>query len=237
MRVLAIESSSVTASAAILTDNTVTAEYSTNFKQTHSQTLLPMIDSICTMTGTPVESIDLIAVSAGPGSFTGLRIGSATGKGIGLALGKPVVSVPTLEGLAMNVSGTDRIVCPIMDARRGNVYAGIYRFNYNDGGNLEIIMNQSLLAAQEVMEKLNQLGRPVVFAGDAVYMYRELIELALNIDAIIAADHNVMPRAASVAVRGVQLANMGLAADAAEHVPDYLRPSQAERERADRNEA
>ena len=221
MRVLAIESSSVTASAAILTDNTVTAEYSTNFKQTHSQTLLPMIDSICTMTGTPVESIDLIA----------------TGKGIGLALGKPVVSVPTLEGLAMNVSGTDRIVCPIMDARRGNVYAGIYRFNYNDGGNLEIIMNQSLLAAQEVMEKLNQLGRPVVFAGDAVYMYRELIESALNVDAIIAADHNVMPRAASVAVRGVQLANMGLAADAAEHVPDYLRPSQAERERADRNEA
>ena len=231
MRVLAIESSSVTASAAILTDNTVTAEYSTNFKQTHSQTLLPMIDSICTMTGTPVESIDLIAVSAGPGSFTGLRIGSATGKGIGLALDKPVVSVPTLEGLAMNVSGTDRIVCPIMDARRGNVYAGIYSFNYNDGGSLEIIMNQSLLAAQEVMEKLNQLGRPVVFT------YRELIESALNVDAIIAADHNVMPRAASVAIRGVQLADMGLAADAAEHVPDYLRPSQAERERAGRNEA
>ena len=233
MRVLAIESSSVTASAAILTDNTVTAEYSTNFKQTHSQTLLPLLKMI----GIPVQEMDAIAVSGGPGSFTGLRIGSATGKGIGLALGKPVVSVPTLEGLAMNVSGTDRIVCPIMDARRGNVYAGIYRFNYNDGGNLEIIMNQSLLAAQEVMEKLNQLGRPVVFAGDAVYMYRELIESALNVDAIIAADHNVMPRAASVAVRGVQLANMGLAADAAEHVPDYLRPSQAERERADRNEA
>ena len=71
----------------------------------------------------------------------------------------------------MNVSGTDRIVCPIMDARRGNVYAGIYRFNYNDGGNLEIIMNQSLLAAQEVMEKHNLLGRPVVFAGDAVYKF------------------------------------------------------------------
>lgn len=235
MRVLAIESSSVTASVAILTDNTVTAEYSTNFKQTHSQTLLPMIDSICSMTGTPVESIDLIAVSAGPGSFTGLRIGSATGKGIGLALDKPVVSVPTLEGLAMNVSGTDRIVCPVMDARRGNVYAGIYSFNYNAGGSLDIIMEQSLLPAHEVMEKLNSLGKPVVLIGDAAYMYKDMIESELTVDAVIAGSNNVMPRAASVAIRGVQLADMGLAADAAEHVPDYLRPSQAERERADRN--
>ena len=107
MRILAIESSAVTASVAILTDDVLTAEYTVNYKKTHSQTLLPMIDEICKMTETEPESFDLIAVSQGPGSFTGLRIGAATGKGIALALDKKMVAVPTLKAMAYNVSETD----------------------------------------------------------------------------------------------------------------------------------
>ena len=127
MRILGIESSSLVASAAIVTDDILTAEYTVNFKKTHSQTLLPMIDEIVTMTETELGSIDAIAVSGGPGSFTGLRIGSATAKGLGLALKKPLIHVPTVDALAYNLWGAKDLVCPIMDAKRNQVYTGIYR--------------------------------------------------------------------------------------------------------------
>ena len=118
MRILGIESASLVASVAIVTDDVITAEYTVNQKKTHSQTLLPMIEKVVDMSGIELEQIDAIAIAAGPGSFTGLRIGSATAKGIGLALKKPIVSVPTLEGLAYRVSVFDGLICPIMDARR-----------------------------------------------------------------------------------------------------------------------
>ena len=102
MKVLAIESSAVTASVAIMTEDTLIAEYTINYKKTHSQTLLPMIDEICRMTENNAADCDIIAVSNGPGSFTGLRIGAATGKGLALALDKPMVAVPTLEAMAYN---------------------------------------------------------------------------------------------------------------------------------------
>ena len=138
MRILGIESSSLVASAAIVTDDILTAEYTVNFKKTHSQTLLPMIDEIVTMTETELGSIDAIAVSGGPGSFTGLRIGSATAKGLGLALKKPLIHVPTVDALAYNLWGAAGLVCPIMDAKRSQVYTGIYRLE--DG--FEAVMEQ-----------------------------------------------------------------------------------------------
>ena len=103
MKILAIESSGLVASAAIVTEDTLLAEYTVNFKKTHSQTLLPMVDEIVRMVGLDLKEIDAIAVSAGPGSFTGLRIGSATAKGLGLALNKPVIPVPTTQGIAANL--------------------------------------------------------------------------------------------------------------------------------------
>ena len=126
MRILALDSSGLVASVAIVEadeeNEQVIAEYTVNYKKTHSQTLLPMLDEVAKMVELDMGTIDAIAVAAGPGSFTGLRIGSATAKGLGLALGKPLVGVPTLHGLAYNLCGTDSIVCPIMDARRGQVY-------------------------------------------------------------------------------------------------------------------
>ena len=128
MKILALDSSGIVASVAVVEDDTLLAEYTVNYKKTHSQTLLPMLDEIVKMTELELESVDAIAVAAGPGSFTGLRIGSATAKGLGLALKKPLVAVPTVDALAYNLYDAQGLICPIMDARRKQVYTGIYRF-------------------------------------------------------------------------------------------------------------
>ena len=118
MRILGIESSALVASVALVTDDILTAEYTVDFKKTHSQTLLPMIDEVARMLELDLNTIDAIAVAGGPGSFTGLRIGAATAKGLGLALEKPLIHVPTVDALAYNLWGAKELVCPIMDARR-----------------------------------------------------------------------------------------------------------------------
>ena len=164
MRILAIESSAVTASVAILTDDVLTAEYTVNYKKTHSQTLLPMIDEICKMTETEPESFDLIAVSQGPGSFTGLRIGAATGKGMALALDKKMAAVPTLKAMAYNVSKTDCLICPVMDARRQHLYTALYRLDKD--GKPQEVMAQSLLSYEELVKLLNEKNEPVLFIGN-----------------------------------------------------------------------
>ena len=127
MKILGLDSSGLVASVALVEDDQLVAEYTTNYKKTHSQTLLPMLDEITRMVELDLHTIDAIAVAAGPGSFTGLRIGSATAKGLGLALDLPIVPVPTVEALAYQLWGSRDLVCPVMDARRGQAYTGIYR--------------------------------------------------------------------------------------------------------------
>ena len=155
MRILALDSSGLVASVAIVEkdqkDEQLIAEYTVNYKKTHSQTLLPMLDEVAKMTELDMSTIDAIAVAGGPGSFTGLRIGSATAKGLGLALKKPLIHIPTLEGLAYNLCGTNAIVCPIMDARRRQVYTGIYRF---EGEKLIVLEDQMAIGIEELGEKL-----------------------------------------------------------------------------------
>ena len=133
MRVLAIDSSGMTASVAVVEDDRTIAEYTMDYKKTHSQTLLPMIDEMSKMIELDLSTIDAIAVAGGPGSFTGLRIGSATAKGLGLALNKPLINVPTVDALAYEIYGCEDIICPIMDARRKQVYTGIYSFSKKAG--------------------------------------------------------------------------------------------------------
>ena len=128
MRILALDSSGLVASAAVVEEDQTIAEYTVNYKKTHSQTLLPMVDEIAGMIELDLGTLDAIAVAAGPGSFTGLRIGSATAKGLGLALDIPLIHIPTLEGLAYNLYGVSEMVCPLMDARRKQVYTGVYSF-------------------------------------------------------------------------------------------------------------
>ena len=169
MRILALDSSGLVASVAIVEkdqkDEQLIAEYTVNYKKTHSQTLLPMLDEVAKMTELDMSTIDAIAVAGGPGSFTGLRIGSATAKGLGLALKKPLIHIPTLEGLAYNLCGTNAIVCPIMDARRRQVYTGIYRF---EGEKLIVLEDQMAIGIEELGEKLKAYEGEVVFLGDGV---------------------------------------------------------------------
>lgn len=231
MKILGIDSSGLVASAAIADEKNIIAEFTVNNKQTHSQTLLPMIEKVVDMSGIELEQIDAIAIAAGPGSFTGLRIGSATAKGIGLALKKPVVSVPTLEGLAYRVSVFDGIICPIMDARRNQVYTGIYKM---DKGNLVCLSEQKAVDIYEIMEELEKYDEKVIFLGDGVEVQRETIEKEFKKEYCFAPIHLSKQSAAAVAVLGDIYFNQGKAEDAAEHKPIYLRKSQAEREREER---
>ena len=233
MNILGIDSSGLVASVAVVEDDNLLAEYTVNYKKTHSQTLLPMLDEIVKMTELDLSTIDAIAVAAGPGSFTGLRIGSATAKGLGLALQKPLVAVPTVEALAYNLWGTDKIICPLMDARRSQVYTGIYEFA---GQELQVIEGQMAVPVTEIVEKLNALKREVIFLGDGVSVYKEVLAQKMKIPYLLAPAHLNKQRAASVATLGAVYAAKGKTESAIKHQPDYLRLSQAERERAEKQQ-
>ena len=232
MKLLALDSSGLVASVAIMEDDTLVAEYTVNYKKTHSQTLLPMLDEIVKMTQTDLETLDAIAVTSGPGSFTGLRIGSATAKGLGLSLKKPIISVPTLEGLAYNFSDTPWLICPMMDARRQQVYTGIYRFC---DGKLREVMAGCACPVEEVLEKCNELGQKVIFLGDGVPRYQQMIDDLVKVEYRIAPAHMSRQRAGAVAARAMDLYREGIIETAAEHAPVYFRKSQAERELEGKN--
>lgn len=235
MTVLGIDSSGMVASAAVLNEETVLAEYTVNHKKTHSQTLLPMIDEIISMLELNLDEITAVATAGGPGSFTGLRIGASTVKGLAGVLKIPVISVPTLEGLAYNMYGAKGLICPIMDARRNQVYTGIYRFE-ND--KLICVMPQCAVSIEELCLKLGEINRDgeegadsVVFLGDGVPVFRDYIEKNLKFHFSFAPPHLSRQRAASVAALGITYLMEGKIRSAEEYRPEYLRMSQAERER------
>ncbi len=246
MFILGIESSSLVASAAVLSDDKLIAEYTMNNAMTHSQTLLPMIDSVMKNAGVDPTELDAIAISRGPGSFTGLRIGSATAKGPGLALDKPLVEVPTLDAMAYNLYGiTDRIICPIMDARRSEVYSGAYVFENGSDGNgcdeisyrLKTILHENAGPVIELSDKLNECVmnsdgkfKGVIFLGDGVPPYRQMIAEKMRTGFSFAPEFLSRQRAASVAALGLEFYRQGKTVSADDHAPEYLRMSQAERE-------
>ena len=234
MRILAIESSAVTASVAIMDETTLVAEYTINHKMTHSQTLLPMIDQMMKMLEIELDTVDAIAVSGGPGSFTGLRIGSATAKGLGMALKKPLIHVPTVDAMGYSLYGVSHLICPIMDARRKQVYTGIYRFKNHQ---LVALKEQWAAPIEELLDELNQRGEMVTLLGDGVPVFRELIAEKLHVPYSFAPAHVNKQRAAAVAALGSIYYKEGRTETAMEHVPEYLRVSQAERERAEREKA
>lgn len=233
MKILGLDSSGLVASVAIVEDAELRGEYTINYKKTHSQTLLPMLDEVAKMVELDLETIDAIAVAGGPGSFTGLRIGSATAKGLGLALQKPLIHVPTVDALAYNLVGHRDMVCPLMDARRNQTYTGLYAF---DGNKMQVICEQCAVGIEEIIEKINEQNRPVVFLGDGVPVFTTFIEEQCKVPYIFAPAHMNKQRAGAVAVLGMQMLQDGKVESAAEHKPDYLRLSQAERELKERQE-
>lgn len=239
MKILALDSSGLVASVAVMEDDILTAEYNIQHKKTHSQTLLPMMDEIRKMTELDVASLDAVALAAGPGSFTGLRIGSATAKGLGLALDIPLIEVSTLEGLAYNLYGFGDYICPMMDARRGQVYTGIYKFVKEANGagyQLVTVKEQCAVPIEEIAGILNELGHEVIFLGDGVPVFQERLAGLMDVGYSFAPAHMNRQRAASIAALGGVYYRLGKKVPAEEHVPIYLRPSQAERERKEREE-
>ena len=232
MKILAIDSSGQTASVAVWEDDLTLAEFSIHAKKTHSQTLLPMLEAVREKIEFDMKEIDAIAVTSGPGSFTGLRIGSATAKGFGFALDKPIIPVPTLEGLAYNLYGADKVVCPLMDARRNQTYTGLYAFVENaDKYDVRIIKEQCAVPLKEILTACNELGRGVIFLGDGVPVFREEIRRTVTVPYSFAPAHMNRQRAAAVAALAARYYEQGRIRQAAEYAPEYLRLSQAERER------
>ena len=231
MKLLAIESSGPAASAAVFEGEKLISERSGPFRVTHSETLMPLISQVLAESGLKPADLDIIAVSGGPGSFTGLRIGSATAKGLGFALNKPLVHVPTLDAMAYNFRNCADMIVPIMDARRAQVYTGIYKFESEE---LKILMPGCPMAMDDVIGKLNE-GYPdsrVVFLGDGVPIHEERIAAALKCEYSFAEAPNDIQRASSVGALALKLLKEGKITDAAAEAPDYMRPSQAERVRA-----
>lgn len=243
MLILGIDSSGHTASTALLSDGVILSEYSANIGLTHSQTLLPMVAEIFSRTGHTAAELDAIAVSAGPGSFTGLRIGAATAKGLSLGFGIPLIEVSTLEGLAMNVrdavgcysvsaevpedavsSGAAVYVHPIMDARRSQVYTAMYR----DG---QRIGEEEAVGIEELVTRINQLPGQHFFLGDAVPVYRGYLEEHLRVPYRLAGAGNLLQRASSIAMLGAECLQQGRTVAGKDFRLSYIRKPQAERER------
>lgn len=255
MKILALDSSGLVASVALVEDDNLIAEYTIQYKKTHSQTLLPMLEEIRRMVDLDMDTVDAVAVAAGPGSFTGLRIGSATAKGLAFAMEKPIIPVPTLEGLAWQMYGTDALVCPIMDARRNQVYTGLYEFvdrfgkhsllpedvkspqtgtdTAQNAYDMRVVEEQCAVAFDEIAQKINRTGRKVVFVGDGIPVFRERMAEVMQVPWLQAPAHRNRQSAACIAALGRVYYAQGRAVNGAQHVPEYLRLSQAERERAE----
>ena len=231
MKVLAIDSSGLTATVAVVDENVTIASYTMNHKKTHSVTLLPMIDEILKMAEMQLEEVDGIAVSGGPGSFTGLRIGIATAKGLGLALDKPLIHIPTAEGLAYQVYGFEGLICPIMDARRNQVYTGLYTF-VRDRKELsfKVVKEQSALSIEDLISELNGQGKHVMFLGDGVSVHKEQLENEMEVPILFAPPFLNRQNAAAIGTLGIQYLKEGREVTACAYRPEYLRVAQAERE-------
>lgn len=221
MNILAVDSCSMVAACAVMCDDKLVAEGYVNHSKTHSQKLLPMIDNVIKSAQMTVKDIDLFVCTIGPGSFTGQRIGISTVKGLAQGLNKPCVGVSSLEAMAYNVPFTDAIICPIMDARRGQVYNGLYKW---EGEKLVTLEADRALALDDLLEELK--GKKVVFLGDGVPVFKDKLGSFL-----IAPPHLSQIRGGSVAMLGREKQSVSYD----KLLPLYLRKSQAEREYEEKN--
>ena len=226
MLILGIESAAKVAGAALYENGRIIAEQMVNGALTHSETLMPMIEAVFKAAGRKPEDLDYIALTSGPGSFTGLRIGAATAKGMALGLRIPLIPVNTLESLAFAAGFHNMLCVPIMDARRGQVYGGVYE-------NGQIVLEPQAISPADLAAELVKLDRPCLFMGDAADLYREQFAAALQENYHLAPAHLKDLRAASVAALAAEMLANGQTQGISGHELeiDYLRKPQAERER------
>ena len=232
MLILSLDTSSSAVSVAVLDKENVLAFQEQVMDRGQGEALVPMIAQVLEQAQKTPSDITGVAVAVGPGSFTGLRIGSATAKGLGQALNKPLIGIPTVDGLAMNMYGTDKVICPLMDARRNQTYTGLYEFVRKDKSfELAVLKEQCAVALEEIIDSVNQLGREVIFLGDGVPVFKTQLEEKVTVPYSFAPASCNRQRAAAIGVLAFSYAKEGKLEAAEAHMPDYLRLSQAERER------
>ncbi len=222
MRILAVETSTLAGGAALLDGERLVGEYTLNITATHSERLMAAVDHLLRLSGWEPTDLEGLAVAIGPGSFTGLRIGISAIKGLALALGIPVAPVPTLDALAATLPFATHPVCPVLDAKKGQVYASLY--HWADGA----MLGDWDYLALSPEELCGRLTGPVIFVGDAVDTLRGLFEARLGERAHFAPAHRRLPSPGSVGALGHALLLSGRTVDAAALTPLYLRPSEAE---------
>ncbi len=233
MNILGIDSSGTVASAAVLSDDKLVVEFSSDTSFTHSKSLLPMIDMALKAGNVDKKEIDVIAVASGPGSFTGLRIGAGTVKGLAMALDCKIIAVPTLDALAYRIPMHEQIVCPIMNARRSQVYTSAYTW---ENKKYTQIFPQMACDIRELLEKLSEYNKKVIFIGDGISEFKEIIENEFK-GSYEFAPLNVMKQsAAAVAMLGKIMYDEGKTVEISEFKPEYLRQSQAEREKQEKDD-
>lgn len=227
MKILALESTAVAGSAALVEDEKVLGEFYCNTALTHSQTLMPMVEQLLACTRTALEDVDLFAVTAGPGSFTGVRIGVSSVKGMAMALEKPCCAVSTLEAMACGASMVEGLVCALMDARCGQVYTALFRVS---GGRVERLTKDSAVSAAEAAAACAAWpGEKLYLAGDGAALCAPLPEFrALN--AVLLPEPVRYQRASGAARAALAMAGRGEVLSADRLAPIYLRVPQAERE-------
>ena len=228
MLILALDSTAVVASVALCRDETPIAAFTVKNGNTHSETLLPMVESVLKTAGYTVDDVDLFACSVGPGSFTGVRIGAATVKGLAFGKNKPCAAVSTLEALAENLVPSGGILCPVMNARRGQVYNALFRY---EGGALTLLCPDRALSVTDLEQELLALGEPVTLSGDGV---AEFERLSKQVVPVKISEHLIDQNAVSVAKCAHRAYLTGNTCTDAELAPVYLRLPQAERERLEK---
>lgn len=221
--ILGIDSSAITAGCALCDGGKLVAEQFLNTKHTHSQTLLPMVESMMKSADITLSDVDVIAVTAGPGSFTGLRIGIASVKGMAMGAGKMCIPVSTLEAIAYNFVGIDGIICCAMDARCGQMYNALFK---SEGGVITRLCEDRAVKSADLYEELKAIDGRVILAGDGAELLDNVTEHSFEL--------------APLALRYQRGLGVCLAAEnkqpieAAALMPSYLRLPQAERERLER---
>lgn len=229
MKVLAIDTSTKVAGAALMEDGRLVCETNLVSELRHSERLMPLVDGCLKLAGWEPREIDVVAAVTGPGSFTGVRIGVATAKGIAEALGKPVAAVSTLEVLAASFPGFGGVVVPILDARREQVYCAVYDGDLMELASPDAVKLDALLDYPAVVN-----AQAVLFAGDGVAAYRDIILQRLGDRAKFAPPHLALQRAGAAVWLAWKKAEAGQTMDAADLMPVYLRKSQAEQLREKR---
>lgn len=224
MLILAIDTSSSTATTALIENGSLLVEYTQNSGRTHSQRLMPMIDEMFKSCGKKPEDVDLYACTAGPGSFTGLRIGATAVKAMAQVFDKPIAAVPTLDALAYNLYNYDGLLCPMLDAQRGAVYSALYKWENN---NLIKIEDYRVIDAKELVDKLATFNQKVVILGDGVEIAAKHIATN-NSNISLAPVGSLNPRASSCAVIAKQMQTQGNLESSYSFMPVYIRKPQAE---------